>query len=288
MHRTISQRETKKIAAALIWIKQTHRSRRSLFAARGFIPVEKQEGLPMKNLNKMGRMLVLASVMAGMAMALGTTAQAADPDQGSIARGGRLYDKWYKVVKAEAPKESHKLYPASNAKIAADPATNWRCKECHGWDRLGADGAYKTGSHASGIKGIDGMSGGDPAAVVALLKGDHGYGDKLSDADLNDLANFVVYGQVDWATYIDAEAKKSKGDAAAGKQVFSTMCVNCHGPEGKLPKEMPPLGSLAGNPWEVMHKILNGQPGEVMPALRAVDHKVSADLMAYIATLPAE
>jgi cytochrome c553 len=153
---------------------------------------------------------------------------------------------------------------------------------------LGADGAYKTGSHASGIKGIDGMSGGDPAAVVALLKGDHGYGDKLSDADLNDLANFVVYGQVDWATYIDAEAKKSKGDAAAGKQVFSTMCVNCHGPEGKLPKEMPPLGSLAGNPWEVMHKILNGQPGEVMPALRAVDHKVSADLMAYIATLPAE
>ena len=37
------------------------------------------------------------------------------------------------------------------------------------------------------------MAGGDPAAVVALLKApEHGYGDKLSDADLTDLANFVV------------------------------------------------------------------------------------------------
>jgi hypothetical protein len=59
-------------------------------------------------------------------------------------------------------------------------------------------------------------------------------------------------------------------------------------PDGKLPKDMPPLGSLSDNPWEVMHKVLNGQPGEVMPAMRALDHKVSADLVAYLATLPAE
>ena len=37
-----------------------------------------------------------------------------------------------------------------------------------------------------------------------------------------------------------------------------------------------------------MHKVLNGQPGEIMPAMRALDHKVSADLVAYLATLPAE
>lgn len=227
-------------------------------------------------------MSVVAACTAFAAPAL------ADPDQASIARGGRLYDKWYKVVKAEAPKESHKLYPAANKKYAEDPASNWRCKECHGWDGLGAAGAYKEGSHATGIKGINGMAGGDPAAVVALLKGEHGYGDKLNDTDLTDLANFVVYGQVKWDDYIDAGTKKSKGNAEAGKQVFGTVCMNCHGADGKLPKDMPPLGSLAGNPWEVMSKILNGQPGEVMPALRAIDHKVSADLMAYIATLPAE
>lgn len=62
--------------------------------------------------------------------------------------------------------------------------------------------------------------------------------------------------------------------------------MNCHGVDGTEPKGMPPLGSLMGNPWEVMHKILNGQPAETMPALRAIDHQISADLLAYIATLP--
>jgi mono/diheme cytochrome c family protein len=234
-----------------------------------------------------GLLSIAAVSIFALGVGLASSAAYAEADQGSIARGGKLYDKWYKVINVEAPKESHKLYPATNKKIAEDPAANWRCKECHGWDGLGAKGAYSSGSHASGIKGIEGMKGGDPAAVVALLKADaHGYGDKLSDVDLNDLANFVVAGQIDWTPFI--VDKKSTGYAAAGKQVFVTVCIGCHGAEGKLPKDMPPLGSLASNPWEVMHKILNGQPGEVMPAMRAIDHKVSADLMAYIATLPAE
>ncbi len=229
-----------------------------------------------------GGALALAGLLgAGMALA--------EVDQGSIARGGKLYDKWYKVVKAEAPSESHPLYPAANEKYASDPESNWRCKECHGWDGMGADGAYKSGGHATGIKGINGMIGGDPAAVVALLSApEHGYGDKLGPDDLQDLANFVVYGQVDLTPLIDVETKASKGDAVAGGQVFNTVCAGCHGVEGKLPKEMPPLGSLVSNPQEVMHKLLNGQPGEAMPALRALDHKVAADVLAYLATLPTE
>lgn len=240
----------------------------------------------MTTFSKLLRVGAAAIVAAGV---LAAGAANAEPDEGSIARGGKLYDKWYKVVKAEAPKESHKLYPSANEKYAADPGSNWRCKECHGWDGLGAAGAYATGSHASGIKGINGMAGGDPASVVALLKADaHGFGDKLAEEDLNDLANFVVFGQIDWPKYVDAGAKASTGDAAAGKQVFMTACVGCHGADGKLPKDMPPLGSLSSNPWEVMHKILNGQPGEAMPALRAIDHQVSANLVAFLATLPAE
>jgi len=50
-----------------------------------------------------------------------------------------------------------------------------------------------------------------------------------------DLANFVTAGGIHWATYVDAETKAPKGDAEAGKQVFNTICANCHGPEGKLP-----------------------------------------------------
>lgn len=101
---------------------------------------------------------------------------------------------------------------------------------------------------------------------------------------MTDLANFVVSGQIDWTPYIADGA--STGDAAAGMQVFNTACAGCHGADGKLPKDMPPLGSLTSNPWEVMHKILNGQPGEAMPAMRAIDHQISADLVAYLTTLP--
>ncbi len=51
---------------------------------------------------------------------------------------------------------------------------------------------------------------------------------------------------------------------------------------------MTPMGAQMGNPWEVMHKILNGQPGEEMPALRAFDRQVVLDIMAHMATLPKE
>jgi thiosulfate dehydrogenase len=208
-------------------------------------------------------------------------------DEGSIARGGRLYDKWYAETGQEAPKESHALYP-KEANYADKPGTNWRCKECHGWDGKGVDGAYATGKHHSGIKGIIGMHGGDPAAVVALLKAPaHGFEGLLSDADLGDLANFVVAGKYGYEAYVSEG--KIVGDPAHGGQVYRTVCAGCHGAEGKLPKDMPPLASLVGNPWELMHKVLNGQPKEAMPALRAFDHQAAADVIAYIAAeLPAE
>ncbi|MFN3846395.1 MAG: c-type cytochrome [Paracoccaceae bacterium] len=237
----------------------------------------------MSNILRKMAVLVAGTAVFAAGMAV------AEVDEGSVARGGKLYDKWYKVTKSAEPTTPHPLYPAAeNEKYAADAASNWRCKECHGWDGMGVDGAYGSGSHKSGIKGINGAAGGDPAMVVALLKdpAGHGYGDKLAEQDLNDLANFVVFGQIDWTKYVADKA--IIGDAAAGKQVYTTACIGCHGDEGKLPQGMPPLGSLTSNPWEVMHKVLNGQPGEAMPALRAIDHQVSANVVAYLATLPAQ
>ena len=72
-----------------------------------------------------------------------TSASAGQVDEGALARGGKLYDKWYKVVGADAPKKSHPAYPADK-KYAAKPKSNWRCKECHGWDYMGKDGAYSS------------------------------------------------------------------------------------------------------------------------------------------------
>ena len=46
---------------------------------------------------------------------------------------------------------------------------------------------------------------------------------------------------------------------------------------------MPPLGQLTNkNPWEVLHKIRNGQPAEEMPAYRALDMQITLDIMAYM------
>jgi mono/diheme cytochrome c family protein len=230
--------------------------------------------------------ITFSAAMFSITVVVGSL-QAAEIES-SIARGAKLYDKWYKVIDVEAPSESHPLYPSDKA-YAEKPGSNWRCKECHGWDYLGRDGAYASGKHSSGIVGIQGASGASADKIVSTLKAkEHGFGDLLSDQDFNDLANFISKGQVDMDAYIDRTAKAPKGDAAKGEAYYNTICANCHGKDGKMPDDMKPFGAQMGNPWEVMHKILNGQPGEDMPALRALDHQIIADIMSHMATLPKE
>ena len=228
---------------------------------------------------------LLMTFIAATIMSVSTLAVAAEQES-TLSHGGVLYDKWYKVIDAGKPKSDHPAYP-KDKKYAGKPDANWRCKECHGWDYMGVDGAYSSGKHASGIKGINGMKNADPAKVVAVLKdSNHGYGDKLSSDDLNALALFVSKGTIDMDAYIDRATKKPKGDAARGEAYYNTVCAHCHGKDGLQPKEMKPFGKQMGNPWEVMHKIMNGQPAEKMPALRAFDHQIAADIMAHMTSLP--
>jgi thiosulfate dehydrogenase len=206
----------------------------------------------------------------------------------SIARGGRLYDKWFKVVGAKTPKTAHPSYPKTG-KYRGRKGADWRCKECHGWDYRGKNGAYSKGKHFTGIKGITGMAGAAPAKIIAILKDKtHGYNDDMMSAqDFRDLALFVSKGQFDMDKYIARAKKAPKGDKAKGAAYFNTICVGCHRKDGSRPKDMSkPLGAQMGNPWEVMHKILNGNPGEKMPALRALDWQIVADIMAHLKTLP--
>lgn len=224
--------------------------------------------------------LVASLVMLGTAL----PAQAAETES-AVARGGRLYDKWFTENKAAKPTADHPAYTVKDGKYGKD--TSWRCKECHGWDYRGKDGAYAKGAHATGIKGIQGAAGKDAAVVAALLRDkNHGYTEaQLSAKDAADLAQFVTKGQYDLAKYIDA-SNKSKGSGAKGEVYFNTLCAGCHGVDGKKLKDAPPLGSVADNAAEMMHKLLNGQPGEAMPALRALDHQIAADIAVHLVTLP--
>ena len=227
-----------------------------------------------------------AAWLMGAGLMVAATSAAAEETVSATSRGARLYDKWFTENKAAKPTADHPAYPHKGGKYGKD--ASWRCKECHGWDLKGKDGAYAKGGHATGIKGVTGVAGKDPAAIAAVLRDKtHGYTEAmLSAKDANDLALFLSKGQTDYAKYVDASGKKPKGALAKGEVYFNTLCAGCHGLDGKKIKDAPPLGSVADNPFEMMHKIINGQPGEAMPSLRAFDTQVAADLALYLQALP--
>ncbi len=229
------------------------------------------------------RQLALGAMAGLIGLTASYTVSAAETDS-AIARGGRLYDKYFKENGTAKPEADHASYPHKGGKYGKD--ASWRCKECHGWDFKGKDGAYASGGHATGIKGVNGAAGKDPATIVAILKDKtHGYTDKqLSAKDMGDLALFVSKGQVDYSKYV--ADKKAKGNAAKGEAYFNTICAGCHGTDGKKIKDAPPIGSVADNAPEMIHKIMNGQPGESMPALRTLDVQIAVDIASYLPQLP--
>ena len=49
------------------------------------------------------------------------------------------------------------------------------------------------------------------------------------------------------------------------------------------------VGTVAvEDPWETLHKLRTGQPGQPMPALRVLPRQDVVDILAYIRTLPTE
>jgi mono/diheme cytochrome c family protein len=217
------------------------------------------------------------------------------PTIASIARGGRLYNNWHKEIGARPPIKSHPSYPPDKT-YAKLPRANWRCKECHGWDYKGNDGAYSKSPHYTGINGIRNMEGIDPASIVAVLKdethrffGANKNRAQMKDRDFRDIANFVSYGQIDMDAFIDRDSKIAKGDKTKHEDLFQSICANCHGMDGQGIFSIPSLSATANNdPWRVLHNILNGHPGESMPALRVLGLQTGVDILAYIQALPSE
>jgi thiosulfate dehydrogenase len=224
-------------------------------------------------------------------------AQESEPIQASdvfkIARGGQLYDKWWAVTEHDEPTDTHHTYPAAGKQQGA---TTWRCVECHGWDYKGVDGIYGSGEHYTGIKGVRNVVGIDPDKLHAILMNQtHGYTEaQMTHSAMQKLAVFLSLGQLDMDQYIDRATKKVRGSVESGARFFQTVCAICHGFDGKMmnfgsAEEPEYLGTIANdNPWELLHKIRNGQPGMPMPALGALTPQDQVDILAYVQTLPAK
>lgn len=215
----------------------------------------------------MFKLIVCAVLVVGL-MGVINVSMADKSDAEKIAEGGRLYDKWWQEYDLKKPGTTHPAYPASGKKSAA---STWRCKECHGWDYRGNKGAYGSGSHFTGIKGITGYAGKPLAKIVAILKDrDHQYDRVMLDSALELIALFVSKGQVNSTELVDDKTKKAKGDVRIGQHIFADKCVRCHGLEGNdinfgdiVEPEF--VGTVAShNPWEAIHKIYNGHPGSAM------------------------
>lgn len=240
----------------------------------------------------------VCAVAAGLILAGAAAAQT--PSPGSVAAGGRLYDTWWKAVPGvKEPVGDHPLWAtqSTNKRKGLD---TWRCKECHGWDYHGKDGAYGSGSHKTGFPGVMAAQAKSVDQLKAILKGStnpkHDFSSALDDTASTNLATFLKYGLVDLKPVIDPKTKKPvKADGAHGKQL-AVLCAACHGPDGKKlnfgkPTEPEYVGTIANeNPWEFLHKVRVGQPASDPPMPTGVEMgwklQDVLDILAYSQTLP--
>lgn len=218
----------------------------------------------------------------------------------SIARGGAIYDKWWEVVEGSTePVEDNPMWllQSSNTRSGVD---TWRCKECHGWDYRGKDGAYSSGSHYTGFPGVyNADTTKTKAQLMKILKGNSGTQIDftfLGDEALIDLVNFLSEGLLYDPLYINYDTKQVIGaNIENGRGLFLGSChMHCHGMTGQrlnIGSEDEPeyVGTLANsNPWEVLHKIRFGNPGTPMPSAVANGWSIQdiVDVLGYAQTLP--
>jgi thiosulfate dehydrogenase len=220
------------------------------------------------------------------------------PVASPVTEGGQLYDKWWSAIGADAPEEDQALWATqdTNTRSGAD---TWRCKECHGWDYKGAEGAYSAGSHTTGFPGILDDSSLDAEELLAWLDGttnaDHDFSDALAEEQLSVLVAFMQGGMTLLSAFINAD-KSVNGDADNGKILYNAGCKRCHGEDGtaiNFGGEDDPefVGTIAiDNPWEFFHKASFGQPGEHMPAGTNLGWSAQelADLLKYSQSFPTE
>lgn len=214
-------------------------------------------------------------------------------ERADLKSGGLLYDKWFKLTGSK-PEGTHPAYPAEG-KQSGD--STWRCKECHGWDYVGKDGRYGSGSHFTGIPGLLDSRNKEPEALYSALSGTgspHDFSKEINEDFRWALVKFIKEGQMDMRPYLD-KSGQAKGSVTAGQALYGKNCEKCHGADGNAidfngKKEgLQGVGFLTNdNPQESLHKIRWGHPGSEMPSMvtdAGLSDQETVDILAYSQTL---
>jgi len=224
--------------------------------------------------------------------------------QANAQRGGLLYDKWWAVKIMPVPTDNNPIWDEVKAQLPnntnGDNGGQWRCKECHGWDYKGVNGAYnQTSSHYTGIRGLNSPSTNfdakyifDKISVGMVFYGSktnlaHSFmtADKLDVNDVYDLTKFVLEkARTDTSNPL-------LGDVSRGEAVFNQMpntagvscnSAACHSTTSTQAPTLSEIVDVANsNPQEFLHKVRFGSPASDMPAGMSVTQ--AQDVYAFVA-----
>lgn len=206
-----------------------------------------------------------------------------------LSVGGKLYDNLWTMTDAPEPDIPNPDFPKNNE---AAVGGTWRCVTCHGWDYSGADGERGQFGDLKTFPSLRHLEGMDLQDAARLIKSSHPkYPIEIFDeALLEVLALFVSAGQYDRQSFLGKDGKAA-GNPEGGRPIFEGSCMNCHQYDGKAslvgePGDKSSLGWISRNrPEQALHKIMNGVPGADMLAVRFLEQRQIADLLAFLQTL---
>jgi mono/diheme cytochrome c family protein len=211
-----------------------------------------------------------------------------------LARGGRLFDKWYADSSFHATfSPGSKGGPFGDGELADVDGTpfpnttghNYRLKSFFGWDLRGTAGIYGSDyADKSYALPIDLLAQPHSHAELAAWfeSGGDGlpaYGDVLSSDQIDDMAAFVVAMRTGllprasdiWALSDTAPGRYTLlpgGDLEAGHEAYASTCAACHGVDGThelIDGGEYTLGTFVRQKaYEAWFKVLVGHPGSKM------------------------
>jgi thiosulfate dehydrogenase len=197
-------------------------------------------------------------------------------NEDDIIMGGQLYDRWYAVLGVDPPEGEMPIWSRQTTNTRTGAET-WRCAECHGWDYLGVEGAYGSGSHYTGFPNITrAVEGLATEEIIGHLSGEkdpaHDFSAYINRAAMEQLTAFLQTGLIDDSIYIDSTSLQViGGDFASGESLYIDACAECHGLDGKdiiFRSEGVDeyLGTVATrDPWRFLHRTRFGVAGSDMP-----------------------